>query len=92
MLRWLGQVPAATLLMSAVENVTEAGTKTKDLGGSNTTKEVTEAVCREIENLVGEEMAEKIYVNGGGKLEAEKEKSEDETRAQKMVDEIMRNR
>lgn len=92
MLRWLGQVPAATLLMEAVENVTEAGTKTKDLGGSNTTIEVTQAVCREIENLVGKGLAERIYVNGGGKLEAEKGKSKEELQGEAMVAEIMRNR
>jgi len=51
MLRWLGQPEAAELLMESVENVTESGVKTADLGGSNKTKEVTEAVCKEIEKL-----------------------------------------
>jgi isocitrate/isopropylmalate dehydrogenase len=52
MLRWLGQADAAELLMEAVENVTESGIKTMDLGGSNKTTEVTDAVCREIARLV----------------------------------------
>jgi isocitrate/isopropylmalate dehydrogenase len=51
MLRWLGQPEAADVLMESVENVTESGVKTADLGGSNKTKEVTEAVCKEIEKL-----------------------------------------
>jgi isocitrate/isopropylmalate dehydrogenase len=52
MLRWLGQADAAQLLMEAVENVTENGVKTMDLGGSNKTTEVTDAVCGEITRLV----------------------------------------
>ncbi|TVY83087.1 putative tartrate dehydrogenase/decarboxylase TtuC' [Lachnellula suecica] len=51
MLRWLGQPQAADMLMESVENVTENGIKTADLGGSNKTKEVTDAVCKEIERL-----------------------------------------
>lgn len=51
MLRWLGQAEAARLLMEAVENVTESGVKTADLGGSSKTKDVTEAVCKEIHTL-----------------------------------------
>ncbi|KAE8451764.1 hypothetical protein EG329_003221 [Mollisiaceae sp. DMI_Dod_QoI] len=51
MLRWLGQPEAAELLMLAVENVTDSGTKTQDLGGKAKTVEVTEAVCKEIEKL-----------------------------------------
>lgn len=51
MLRWLGQAEAADLLMTAVENVTESGIKTQDLEGSNTTVEVTDAVCKEIDNI-----------------------------------------
>lgn len=49
LLRWLGQEEAAELLMEAVENVTERGIKTQDLGGENKTTEVTAAVCEEIE-------------------------------------------
>jgi isocitrate/isopropylmalate dehydrogenase len=52
MLRWLGQAEAAELLMAAVENVTESGVKTMDLGGSNKTTEVTDAVCGEITTLL----------------------------------------
>ncbi|KAJ6625182.1 tartrate dehydrogenase [Mycena sp. CBHHK59/15] len=41
-------VQAADCLMEAIENVTERGIKTRDLGGSSGTKEVTGAVCEEI--------------------------------------------
>lgn len=51
MLRWLGEGDAADLLMLAVENVTEQGVKTQDLGGRNKTVEVTDKVCEEIEKL-----------------------------------------
>ncbi len=56
MCRWLGEESAAELLMEAIENVMGNGIKTKDLGGSAGTKEVTEAVCREIERLGPREM------------------------------------
>jgi isocitrate/isopropylmalate dehydrogenase len=52
MLRWLGQADAAELLMEAVENITENGVKTMDLGGSSKTTEVTDAVCGEITRLM----------------------------------------
>jgi len=52
MLKWLQLEEAADGLMSCIENVTEAGIKTKDLGGSSNTKEVTEAVCKEIEKVM----------------------------------------
>lgn len=48
MLRWLGEESAAERLMSAVENVCANGVLTRDLGGSATTVEVTNAVCAEI--------------------------------------------
>jgi len=54
MVRWLGEGKldsAADVLMQAIENVTAAGVKTKDLGGSSNTKDVTEAVCAEIEKV-----------------------------------------
>jgi tartrate dehydrogenase len=51
MVRWVGEEKAADGLMKAVENVTARGIKTKDLGGSENTKGVTEAVCKEIESL-----------------------------------------
>jgi tartrate dehydrogenase len=51
MVRWLGEEEAAETLMEAVENVMGAGIKTKDLGGQATTKQVTSAVCAEIQKL-----------------------------------------
>ncbi|ETN43547.1 tartrate dehydrogenase [Cyphellophora europaea CBS 101466] len=51
MVRWLGHESAAELLMEAVENVMGEGVKTKDLGGSAGTKEVTEAVQSEVVRL-----------------------------------------
>lgn len=53
MVRWVGEESAGDVLMRAVERVTAAGVKTKDLGGDKKTVEVTEAVCAEIERLVG---------------------------------------
>ncbi|KAF2690898.1 tartrate dehydrogenase [Lentithecium fluviatile CBS 122367] len=54
MLAWLGEEEAATKMMEAVEAVTERGVMTKDLGGSAGTKEVTDAVCAELERVYGE--------------------------------------
>lgn len=51
MVRWLGQDQAAELLMEAVENVLGQGIKTKDLGGSAGTDEVTDRVCEEIRQI-----------------------------------------
>ncbi|KAF3006456.1 hypothetical protein E8E13_003050 [Curvularia kusanoi] len=51
MLTWLGEEDAANKMMKAVENVTERGIVTKDLGGSSNTKEVTDAVCAELEEV-----------------------------------------
>jgi tartrate dehydrogenase len=51
MLGWLGEDHAKDKLMECVEKVCENGVLTKDLGGTATTKEVTSAVCREIEKL-----------------------------------------
>ena len=48
MLDWLGEHDASKRLLECVENVCERGVMTKDLGGSATTIEVTEAVCAEI--------------------------------------------
>ncbi|KAL8718494.1 MAG: hypothetical protein Q9225_004380 [Loekoesia sp. 1 TL-2023] len=53
MVRWLGHEQAADGLMECVENVCERGIKTKDLGGSAGTSEVTDAVCDEIERVLG---------------------------------------
>lgn len=51
MVRWLGQAEAAEVLMEAVENVLGQGTKTRDLGGSSGTTEVTDKVSEEIERI-----------------------------------------
>lgn len=51
MLIWLGEEEAANRMMRAVETVTERGISTKDLGGSSNTKEVTDAVCAELETV-----------------------------------------
>ena len=45
MLDHLGEVPAASRLLAAVERVCEAGIKTPDLGGTATTREVTASVA-----------------------------------------------
>jgi len=52
MLRWLGQEKAAEDLMTCVENVIEGGVRTRDLGGTAGSKDVTEAVCEEIEKVM----------------------------------------
>lgn len=55
MVRWVGNGKldhVADSLMQAIENVMVAGVKTRDLGGSQNTKEVTEAVCQEIEKVM----------------------------------------
>ncbi|KAF2201964.1 tartrate dehydrogenase [Delitschia confertaspora ATCC 74209] len=54
MVRWLGYGEAADGLMECIENVTGAGIKTKDLGGFEGTKRVTDAVCAEIEKTLGQ--------------------------------------
>lgn len=52
MLDHLGQNEAAQLILSSIEQVTGDGTiLTKDLGGSASTSEVTEAVLKEIQTL-----------------------------------------
>jgi isocitrate/isopropylmalate dehydrogenase len=53
MLVWLGEEEAAGKMMEAVEAVTERGIMTKDLGGSAGTKDVTDAVCAELERVYG---------------------------------------
>ncbi len=49
MLEHLGEADAARRLMAAVERVTEAGIRTRDLGGAATTAAVTAAVIAAIE-------------------------------------------
>ncbi|KAF2760467.1 tartrate dehydrogenase [Pseudovirgaria hyperparasitica] len=51
MLRWLGAGREADELVKSIETVTEAGVRTRDLGGVATTKEVTDTVCKELENI-----------------------------------------
>ncbi|KAL9087485.1 MAG: hypothetical protein Q9159_003622 [Coniocarpon cinnabarinum] len=46
-----GMAEAADRLMEAIENVTGAGVRTRDLGGTGGTKDVTEAVCEEVKKL-----------------------------------------
>lgn len=53
MLNWLGESDAGAALLEIVENVCEAGVMTKDLGGSATTVQVTDAVCDEIQRVLG---------------------------------------
>lgn len=55
MVRWLGagKLDAqADTLMQAIENVTVAGVKTRDLGGDRGTQEVTKAVLDQVERLI----------------------------------------
>ena len=56
MVRWLGHEEAAEALMDCIENVCEAGIKTQDVGGTATTREVTDAVLDEIEHSLGFEL------------------------------------
>jgi len=49
MLDHLGEATAAKRLMSAVESVTASGVRTRDLGGTANTDEVTRAVCAALE-------------------------------------------
>ncbi|KAK2629598.1 hypothetical protein QTJ16_000418 [Diplocarpon rosae] len=53
MLAWLGEKEAAETLLDIVEGVCEKGIMTRDLGGSATTTEVTDAVCEAIEAKLG---------------------------------------
>lgn len=56
MVRWLGKGEldgVADQLMDAIENVSERGVRTRDMGGQAGTEEVTNAVCQEVEKLVG---------------------------------------
>jgi tartrate dehydrogenase/decarboxylase/D-malate dehydrogenase len=53
MLQHLGEARAAARLMGAIEHVTGSRTFTPDLGGRATTAQVTEALCRVIEQSPG---------------------------------------
>ena len=56
MLTWLGETRAADQLLEIVESVCQQGIMTKDLGGSATTVEVTNAVCDEIQKTLGKKV------------------------------------
>ncbi|OBT65743.1 hypothetical protein VE03_03341 [Pseudogymnoascus sp. 23342-1-I1] len=60
MLIWLGEKEAAEQLLDIVEAVCEKGIMTKDLGGTATTAEVTNAVCEEIQNRLGKAKTEHV--------------------------------
>jgi isocitrate/isopropylmalate dehydrogenase len=49
MIKWLGDLEAGEFLLSCVENVTQWGMKTRDLGGSNSCSDVMNAVIHDIE-------------------------------------------
>ena len=49
MLDHLGEPAASKRLMSSVESVTASGVRTRDLGGTANTEEVTRAVCAALE-------------------------------------------
>jgi isocitrate/isopropylmalate dehydrogenase len=56
MLRWLGEEDAADWLMEAIEAALGGGAKTRDLGGDLGTQGMVDAVCGEIEKIVGSKM------------------------------------
>ncbi|MBY5930693.1 tartrate dehydrogenase [Halomonas sp. DP8Y7-3] len=49
MLEHLGETTAAERLMAAIERLTASGMQTRDLGGDATTRDVTAAICADIE-------------------------------------------
>ncbi len=49
MLEHLGEHEAAGLVMRALETVAREGPRTRDIGGSASTQEVTEAICRALD-------------------------------------------
>lgn len=54
MLKWLGETEAGDRLMAAMDKVSSAGIRTRDVGGSSNTAEVTEAVIKELERSFSE--------------------------------------
>ena len=50
MLSWLGEKRASDVLMQSVESVCGRAIITSDVGGTSKTLNVTDAVCREIED------------------------------------------
>jgi isocitrate/isopropylmalate dehydrogenase len=57
MMQWLGEVEASTILLDVVETICEKGITTRDLGGTASTKEVTSAVCDEVERRFSKRIA-----------------------------------
>jgi isocitrate/isopropylmalate dehydrogenase len=51
MLAWIGEPDSAASVMSAVINACRDGKVTADMGGSLSTKEVTDAICNELSLL-----------------------------------------
>jgi len=49
MMKWLGEFEASTILLDVVETICEKGITTRDLGGTASTREVTSAMCDEVE-------------------------------------------
>jgi isocitrate/isopropylmalate dehydrogenase len=66
MLIWLGEEGAAKKLMDSVEAVTERGIRTRDLGGSAGTNEVTEAVCAQLESAYADSKSSDASKNSNG--------------------------
>jgi isocitrate/isopropylmalate dehydrogenase len=52
MLAWLGEEEAANVLMKAVEEVSEQGIVTPDLGGKSNTREVTDATISAMASVI----------------------------------------
>ncbi len=53
MLDHLGEVALAREVLRAMEEVTDAGVKTRDIGGNATTDEVTNKICLQLQNNIG---------------------------------------
>jgi tartrate dehydrogenase/decarboxylase/D-malate dehydrogenase len=52
MLDHFGEVELGEKLLEVIEDVTDAGIKTPDIGGSSTTKEVGDEICRRLKSTV----------------------------------------
>jgi isocitrate/isopropylmalate dehydrogenase len=50
MLRHLGEVPMADRLMRAVTTVLAGTVRTRDIGGTASTSDFADAICRALEN------------------------------------------
>lgn len=51
MLDYFGEEELGKTLLDIIENVTESGIKTPDIGGSSTTTEVASEICRQLQSL-----------------------------------------